>query len=419
MEHTATIVGWYGTETVGDKAILGGIMHAYREKHPDVRFTVASLNPFLTRRTMKELGLPATVIANPGWAFVKACLTSDAVIMGGGPLMGIDTLWVPLWAFVLARLAGRERIVWGCGLGPLDTERHLHATRLILRLATDIRLRDEASVAWARDLTGRDDIVMSGDAAQDYAKRRARILRSARRSGRHAEPLTLPVAPEAVNRKNMTATRTQGGEPSRSTQAARDGRGYEVEPEPLDTAGGGAHGGDRHTLACFLRDWSPEYRGQRTRAEFDRVKQDFEDRLGAYIRALCARYAVVPVLHPMHTYTVGGDDRIFARRFLAEQLADVPGARYAVEPSTVDSILQAMLGARLNICMRFHSVLFAHTARTPFLAIDYTNGGKIKGFLEDCDALHRRVALEEVARGHTDTWEPIVERALGSLVRTR
>jgi polysaccharide pyruvyl transferase WcaK-like protein len=172
---------------------------------------------------------------------------------------------------------------------------------------------------------------------------------------------------------------------------------------------------ERPVLACFLRDWPWAYHGTRSREEFERVKASFEDHLGEYIRRLCAESGCVPVLHPMHTYVEGGDDRVFARRFLAEQLADVPGARYVVEPSTVDSIITAMLDARLCICMRFHSVLFAHTARAPFLAIDYTNGGKIKGFLTDEGALDHRVALGDIARGDMANWEPIATRALRSL----
>jgi polysaccharide pyruvyl transferase WcaK-like protein len=57
-----------------------------------------------------------------------------------------------------------------------------------------------------------------------------------------------------------------------------------------------------------------------------------------------------------------------------------------------------MQQASYCLCMRFHSVLFAHTLGANFLAIDYTGGGKIKGFLSDHGALQRMVGLQELAQ---------------------
>jgi polysaccharide pyruvyl transferase WcaK-like protein len=62
-----------------------------------------------------------------------------------------------------------------------------------------------------------------------------------------------------------------------------------------------------------------------------------------------------------------------------------------------------MYHAEFNLCMRFHSVLFAETLGVPYLAVDYTNGGKIKAFLETKGKLDRLISLQEVAEGRWKT----------------
>ena len=66
--------------------------------------------------------------------------------------------------------------------------------------------------------------------------------------------------------------------------------------------------------------------------------------------------------------------------------------------------------AEFNLCMRFHSVLFAETLGVPYLAIDYTNGGKIKAFLEAKNKLNRLISLQEIATGAWKTqFQALVE----------
>jgi len=45
--------------------------------------------------------------------------------------------------------------------------------------------------------------------------------------------------------------------------------------------------------------------------------------------------------------------------------------------------VDSMLNSCHNICMRFHSVVFADTLNTSYTAFDYTGGGKILGYLTD------------------------------------
>ena len=48
------ILGWYGTETLGDRAILDGIIRIYNEVENESIFYIGSLHPLLTERTIIE-----------------------------------------------------------------------------------------------------------------------------------------------------------------------------------------------------------------------------------------------------------------------------------------------------------------------------------------------------------------------------
>ena len=100
----------------------------------------------------------------------------------------------------------------------------------------------------------------------------------------------------------------------------------------------------------------------------------------------------------MHTFAVGGDDRDFARRFTKKYLNKINFEIWDRVYTSKD-VLSAMNSTSFNICMRFHSVLFAECLGGPYLAIDYTGGGKIKGFLEDKGKSFVRIDRQDVANG--------------------
>lgn len=332
------ITGWYGTETVGDKAILASIIHDYRRRYPDAEFTVSSLYPLVTHRTMQELGERAKVVPVYSPRFLNACRTSDEVVMGGGPLMDLGELGVVLAAFAIAAANGRRRVVYGCGVGPLNDVFCIDAVKRILVLADEVTLRDRASVQWANKLTDRKDIRCVGDPAADYVQARSKAL-------------------------------------------------PDTDPKPL--------------LACFLRQWPAGYRGSRSVEEYRQLRDRFEQHLGEQIRHACETLGLRPALYSMHCFFEGCDDRRYNRQFAQKYLQGLDPL-VEQQPSSVDSIIQAMRGATACISMRFHSVLFAHTLGANFLAIDYTLGGKVHGFLKDHEETAHEIALIDVADGQSD-----------------
>jgi MoaA/NifB/PqqE/SkfB family radical SAM enzyme/polysaccharide pyruvyl transferase WcaK-like protein len=327
------IVGWYGTETVGDKAILGQILDFYKEKYADVNFYIASLYPFVTEKTIRELEVEATVVPCDAFDFARYAAQCDEVVMGGGPLMDMEALAVPLWAFKVAKMYHKKTVVFGCGLGPLHSEKYIDAVKQILLLSDEVKLRDNKSVLYAQELTGRQDIVNSGDGAYAYVSKLD---------------------------KQITVT----------------------EQKPV--------------LACFLREWSTEYKGTLSETEFFEIRDKFEANIAFLIKQFCKENGVKPAFYPMHTFTVGGDDREFYRRFIKKHF-DGKDYFFYNKNAQVRTTIEAMKTAKYNLCMRFHSVLFAHTLRTNFMAIDYTQGGKIHNFLSDNQDLDRLLDLKMLA----------------------
>jgi hypothetical protein len=110
------------------------------------------------------------------------------------------------------------------------------------------------------------------------------------------------------------------------------------------------------------------------------VKQRFERELIVMVQELRRLFPDVPLLpFAMHTYTRGGNDRIFFQRLFhndPELLSAVQWKR-----SAPDEDFALFRRARGVVAMRFHSALLAIAARMPHVAIDYTHGGKIAALL--------------------------------------
>ena len=342
------IIGWYGTETAGDKAILGDIIKRLKEANKNSRITVASLYPFVTRRTLYELNIDAAIVKTHSAEYLQTCKSADVVIMGGGPLMGMEPLGFVLEAFLTAKRLNIQTIVEGCGIGPLSEKEHISAVMEILRLSTSIRVRDRTSLAWVVEKTGRNDAVCSGDPAMGFVER-----------WKKENPLGSITSKEKY-------------------------------------------------LACFLREITSEYANGMSPGDFSRFKKNFEDELGKMVIYFVEKTGLKPLFIPMHTFAIGMDDRDFARRFVKTYLK---GYEYELGHKiySPQDILSVMSRSRFNLCMRFHSVLFADTLGVPFVAIDYTGGGKIKGYLKDRQKDELKIDRVDLAGGH---WRAAVDNAL-------
>jgi polysaccharide pyruvyl transferase WcaK-like protein len=316
------ICGWYGTETLGDKAILGGAIIAARKRYPSLAIDVASLEPYVTKETSRQMpDLRIDRVLSFGEALAGILRNEFGAIAVVGPLMSSIRRCTHLFElFAAAKVSGARAVVAGCGLGPLQVEHRNAAIKHILELADEIVLRDTASAELARTIFDvKRPYVVAPDAAFLWIRRQK--LPSVERDSRR---VLLALRDWPLNEFGA------GIEPS---TAASVKERYEAE------------------LVEMIR-------------ELHRLKPSLE---------------IVPFC--MHKYFVGGDDRKFYRRLLKgfpEILARLDDRH---RPPAED--LRLFSTSRAVLAMRFHSVVFSLATKTPFLAVDYTMGGKIAGLLRD------------------------------------
>jgi MoaA/NifB/PqqE/SkfB family radical SAM enzyme/polysaccharide pyruvyl transferase WcaK-like protein len=343
------IVGWYGTETAGDKAILWELVRQLqdREKPPE-RIVVSSLHPFITRYTIQEIGLSGVdYIETFSREFESMCETCDEVAVGGGPLMSIDALNHMLYAIIHCRR--RHGITWiaGCGIGPLEGKIYLDTVEQMLRLSNRVELRDQAS---------------ADRAFKDYS-------------------LQANVVPDPAT-----------GFVIAHREIARSGT---VQCDDLAAD---------YDVACFLREMTSEYAGDLPETEVSSQFARIEQAQFEMIRDLAIAGHSVR-LFAMHPFAVGGDDRRLARR-IYRRIQNECGPEvaalvsYAKLPMSPLEILAAMAKAKFTVAMRFHSALFAEHMGVRYLALDYTCGGKIHAFLTESGKESRLHSIDSLIEGN-------------------
>lgn len=320
------VLGWYGTETIGDLAILAGIVGDYRREHPGVSFTVVSLSPPYTRHNLTRLGLGCDVVSYGDPELLGDLWNCDTVIVGGGPLMDLPQL--PWIAGILerAKMRGCRTIVEGCGVGPVNLPATSLALQRIMAAADLVKLRDHGSAGLLRTI----GITRPVDIVDDPARRWV-LSTGVRWRQRREGPICI---------------------------FAREPSWEYLAGFPLE--------GVIRGLTTFLHHVC-EWAGDRE------------------VR-----------LHAMHWFPVGGDDRRFAHRLRA--LAGRDTVRVDDVPRTPRETVEIMADAGFVVCMRFHSLVFAHAIGAPLLGIDYTSGGKIAHYAADHGLTRRCVSLKDVAR---------------------
>lgn len=323
------ICGWYGTETLGDKGILGGVLQALREHLGTIDVALVSLFPYvseMTRRQMDELKGVRVVSREEG---VQLAAQADLVVFGGGPLMAIDETAEMLAIFETAKNAGRRTLIAGCGVGPLGAEWHDEAIGKILQLA-DVRIyRDEKSRGIAANLgvDVRADLVAEDPAFTWLATQR-----------------------EALN----------------------------LTKKPDDPG---------KVLLLGLRDFPyVTYARHLSETECIAAKQRYENAVLDALSVLVEQYPDLVIRPlPMCTNHFGDDDRWYYRRLFRgndKLTAYLDLSLLGAELAPMD-YCNAFQQADVALTMRFHSVVFALGLEVPTVAIDYTLGqGKVHALTE-------------------------------------
>lgn len=185
-----TIVGWWGSETVGDVAILGQLLDEIAAVAPGVAVRVVSFDAALTREWVASLGRSPTAVVATGLRSAWSVVACRALIVGGGPLMESPSMLPWVWRARLARLAGASVMLYANGIGPVRTPATAAAIAALLRIATQRCLRDDVAVAWARERIDGPPPALTFDPAYEYV--RSRPMPHATRGHRVALALRAP-----------------------------------------------------------------------------------------------------------------------------------------------------------------------------------------------------------------------------------
>lgn len=151
-----TIIGWYGTETIGDRAILAGLFSFFSQAFNEFDVKLGSLYPFFSERTVIEDSELWKKITNKDVKVEifdskksdqldKAISGSDLLVMGGGPLMHISELYMVEYAFRRAKKLNKKTALLGCGIGPIFTKKYKKSLINIVDKSDLIILRDSFS----------------------------------------------------------------------------------------------------------------------------------------------------------------------------------------------------------------------------------------------------------------------------------
>lgn len=334
------LCGWYGTETLGDKAILAGLCGLLRRVRPALVVDVASLEPYVTRETcrqMPEMGIGEVV--SLAVAMDRCRLAHYGIVaVAGGPLMTPVRELIDLARLLsVAKRHGATTALLGCGLGPVIRSGPRHAA--IRRLVSDsdvCLLRDTDSVRLAQQL-GRGDAQASIDPAFFWSQIR-------------------PDTPVVT------------GRPARPR------------------------------VALALRDWQLEsYAADLPETTARALKERLEQELLVLVDTLSEHADLSLVC--MHTLAVGGDDRWFYRKLLAAR--PTVAAKIQWRRRSPAEELDLLKEADGVVAMRFHSVVLALALGKPMIVLDYTRGGKIAGLLRDTDNRDCGLTLEGFSGAQT------------------
>lgn len=342
-----TIIGWYGTETIGDRAILAGLISFFNKTYSDFEIKLGSLYPFFSQRTINEDYSFYKEIINKDIKIdifnskdsnelLNTIKDSNLVAMGGGPLMDLGELFMVEYAFKKAKKLGIKTAILGCGVGPLFHKKYRKSVLNISLNSDIIILRDNKS----KD--NLEDIYKEFNKSFDE--------KSINTSYDPAVECTLEF--NKLNKKD-----------------------------------------EKNYIAVNLREFPLEYNNQND-------GKDINNELKKFVKSLAEKYEDREIrLIPMHYFHIGGDDRIFLNTIAFELQKE--NIKVQNPNLTLKETIEIFQNAYFNIGMRFHSIVLQTIASGKNYVLDYTEPkkGKIYGFLSDIDKddfyRERYISLQE------------------------
>lgn len=321
------IIGWYGTETLGDISILEGLINIFENLTKKNHFSLGSLYPFYTERTLyleETLFDSLTKGASIECFNIKdkkilknKILDADLVIMGGGPLLDILELKYIENSFKYAKTIGKKTAILGCGIGPLNIKCFRKSVYNILKYSDLIILRDHISK--------KEISVLNKEFNNEINE--SKVFCS-------FDPAIIPIKyfEKSINKNNQ--------------------------------------------IVINLRD----YPFKTDVKEYEKINKSLID----LINVLSERFSKI-ILLPNHTFFIGGDDRSYFSKLKLKLKND--NIEIVHEPKTLFEVFEIISSSEICIGMRYHSILFQTLLNGNNYILDYTDPkkGKIISFLEMID----------------------------------
>ncbi len=148
-----TLCGAYGQGNSGDDSILEAVISQLRSIDKDMPLRILSRNPKETRLRCRCKSVHSFNI--PG--FIRAMRRSKLYISGGGTLIqdvtSVRSLVYYLMSIRFARMCGCRVLMYGCGIGPVNSKFGRRMTKRVLNSCADMAtLRDPRSLEELRSM---------------------------------------------------------------------------------------------------------------------------------------------------------------------------------------------------------------------------------------------------------------------------
>lgn len=330
-----TIIGWYGTETIGDRGILAGLIRVFSEKYTSFSIRLGSLFPFFSERCLFEdlsfyqrisqNNLDSILVfdINDICALKRNINVSSIVCFGGGPLMDIPHTFIMEYAMDYAHRKRITTMMLGCGMGPLTRNDIIESVLRIIKQTDVCLFRDEKSVETYHMLGGTKQIKSIIDPASFCAYY-----------------FFTNIAQKEQYIENSIVMNFR-----------------DVHKDQYST-----------TNISLYDDYF-----------ISLIRKELQTNPDMFVRLI-----------PMHTFMQGGDDRYYLN-YLCSLLTAEEQSKVIVHnnPLSLEDTMKIYFQAHHCYGMRFHAVLLQTLINGRNVILDYTNptNGKIIGLLQQLSAI--------------------------------
>lgn len=329
------ITGWYGTETIGDKAILGEIIYRIRSYNPKVNIYVSSIDYRVSWQTRIEMDLDISIIGISKMDQLIDSANIDAIIMGGGPLMDSSHIIAIANAFNKSAFKGIQRVIFGCGVGPIHNNIMKKLISQIIQVSNVAFYRDEESLNYALELGAQTKrALLACDPALAFVRR------------------------------------------------------WKVEKSSVEEF-------KKNYVTTLIRKQTLEYDKA---SDIAMLNDSFTNVLTNSLITLFNNSTNFKKLNliAMHAYWRGNDDRILNNEILndvGDNIEVIPNLGYHGLYKTLESLDNS----KMTIAMRYHGHVFSIALNIPFLSIDYTGeSGKVHNLMRRIGFKDKSIKFKEI-----------------------